>query len=145
MKPHATATWRGSSRAGEGTISTLSGVFNNSIFTQGTSAMGLPCTNPAEILAAAEASCISIMIAKELDKERIIADEIEVTSEILLAPEEEGWNIPHIKLTVKAFIPEIEKGKFETIVKRARERCPITRSLKSIVTIEALVETAVQA
>lgn len=145
MRPHATATWRGSSRAGEGTISTVSGVFNNSIFTQGASAMGLPCTNPAEILAAAEASCVSMMIAKELEKERIIADEIEVTSEVLLSPEEEGWNIPHIKLTVKAFIPEIEKKKFDAVVKRAREHCPITRSLKSNVTIEALVETAVHA
>ncbi len=145
MRPHATATWRGSARAGEGTIHTISGVFNNSIFTQGTSAMGLPCTNPAEILAAAEASCISLTIAKELDKEGIIPDEIEVTSEILLGPEEEGWTIPHIRLMVKAFIPQIEKKKFEAVVKRAKEHCPITRSLKSNVTIEALVETAVHA
>lgn len=145
MKPHATATWRGSARAGEGTIHTLSGVFNNSIFTQGTSPMGVACTNPAEILAAAEASCISMMIAKELDKEGIVPDEIEVTSEILLSREDEGWNIPHIKLTVKAFIPEIERRKFEAVVKSAKEHCPITRSLKSHVTIEALVETAVHA
>ena len=145
MKPHATATWRGSARAGEGTIHTLSGVFNNSIFTQGTSAVGLPCTNPAEILAAAEASCISMVIAKELDKEGIVPDEIEVTSEVLLAREDEGWNIPHIKVTVRAFIPEIEKRKFDAVVKRAREHCPITRSLKSNVTIEAMVETAVHA
>lgn len=145
MKKHATATWRGSSRAGEGTISTLSGVFDNSIFTSGTNSMGVPCTNPAEILAAAEAACISMMVAKELAKEHIISDHIETSSEIVLAPEGESWHIPHIHVTVKANVPDMDPEKFDQVVQRAKANCPITRSLKSHVTVEALMEVPVTA
>jgi lipoyl-dependent peroxiredoxin len=140
MKRHATATWRGAYRAGEGTISTISGVFNNAIYTDGSANMGVPCTNPAEILAAAEASCISMMVAKELAKEMIISEHIETTSEIMLAPDHESWHIPRIHVTVKVRIPETDAAKFQAAVNRAKENCPITRSLKSQVTLEAIME-----
>ena len=87
MKRHATATWKGGPRAGEGTISTASGVFDKAIYTGGTTSMDIPCTNPAEILAAAEAACVSMMVAKELGKEGITAEHIETRSEIVLAPD----------------------------------------------------------
>jgi len=145
MKKHATAIWRGDHRAGEGTISTLSGVFDNSIYTAGNTAMGVPCTNPAEILAAAEAACISMMVAKELGKERIISDHIETTSQIVLAPDGESWDIPRIHVTVKAHVPEIDAKRFEAAVKRAKDHCPITRSLKAEVTLEIVVESAAMA
>jgi len=142
MKKQATATWRGSSRAGEGTISTLSGVFNNSIYSEGAAAMGVPCTNPAEILAAAEAACISMMVAKELSKQRIISDHIEASSELVLAPDGESWNIPRIHVVVKAHVPEMDAEKFRQAVEHARKNCPISRSLKSEVTVEAVIEEA---
>jgi osmotically inducible protein OsmC len=140
MKRHATATWKGGPRAGEGTISTASGVFDKAIYTAGTSAMDVPCTNPAEILAAAEAACVSMMVAKELGKEGITAEHIETKSEIVLAPDGDSWNIPRIHVTVKAYVPEIDGDKFHAAVKRAKANCPITRSLKSEVTLEAMVE-----
>jgi len=143
MKPHAVAKWRGSSRAGEGTISTLSGVFDNSIFTEGSAAMAVACTNPSEILAAAQAACITLMVAKELEKEKIIADEIETSSEIVLAPIEETWHIPRINVTVKAYLPEMDGRKFQALVDRAKAACPISRSLKSKVTVKGIVETPV--
>ncbi|MGZ4787351.1 MAG: OsmC family peroxiredoxin [Terriglobales bacterium] len=140
MKRQATATWKGGPRAGEGTISTASGVFDKAIYTGGTSAMDIPCTNPAEILAAAEAACISMMVAKELGKEGITAEHIETTSEIVLAPDGDSWNIPRIHVTVKAYVAEIDGDKFQAAVKRAKASCPITRSLKSEITLEGIVE-----
>ncbi len=140
MKRQATATWKGGPRAGEGTISTASGVFDKAIYTAGTSAMDVPCTNPAEILAAAEAACVSMMVAKELSKEGITAEHIETTSEIILAPDGDSWNIPRIHVTVKAYVAEIDGEKFQAAVKRAKASCPITRSLRSEVSLEAIVE-----
>lgn len=145
MKRSATATWKGGARAGEGTISTASGVFDRAIYTGGTSAMDVPCTNPSEILAAAEAACVSMMVAKELGKEGIIPDCIETQAEIVLAPDGDSWNIPRIHLLVKAHIAEIDSAKFQEAVLRAKKNCPITRSLKSEVTLEALIEPAVVA
>jgi lipoyl-dependent peroxiredoxin len=145
MKRQATATWKGGPRAGEGSISTASGVFDKAIYTGGTSAMDIPCTNPSEILAAAEAACVSMMVAKELGKEGITPECIETIAEIVLAPDGDSWNIPRIHLTVKAHIAEIESAKFQEAVQRAKRNCPITRSLKSEVTLEAFVEPVVLA
>jgi len=41
---------------------------------------------------------------------------------------------------VKAHVPEIDGAKFQEAVARAKKNCPITRSLKSEVTLEALIE-----
>ncbi len=143
MKRQATATWKGGPRAGEGTISTASGVFEKVIYTGGTSSIDVPCTNPAEILAAAEAACVSMMVAKELAKEGITPESIETVSEIVLAPDGDSWNIPRIHLTVKAHLHEVDGDKFQQAVQRAKKNCPITRSLKSDVTLEAFVETPI--
>jgi osmotically inducible protein OsmC len=139
------ATWKGGPRAGEGTISTASGVFDKAIYTGGTSAMDIPCTNPSEILAAAEAACVSMMVAKELGKEGITADHIETSAEIVLSPDGDSWHIPRIHLVVKAHLPEVDSAKFQEAVLRAKKNCPITRSLKSEVTMEALIEPLVTA
>lgn len=145
MKRSATATWKGGPRAGEGTISTASGVFDRAIYTGGTSAMDVPCTNPSEILAAAEAACISMMVAKELAKEGITPECIETEAEIVLAPDGDSWNIPRIHLLVRAHVSEIDSAKFQEAVQRAKKNCPITRSLKSEVSMEALIEPVVVA
>lgn len=145
MKRSAMATWKGGPRAGEGSITTASGVFDKAIYTGGTTAMDVPCTNPSEILAAAHAACVSMMVAKELAKEGITADCIETSAEIVLAPDGDSWNIPRIHLTVKAHLPEVDSTKFEEAVQRAKKNCPITRSLKSEVTLHALIEPIVHA
>jgi lipoyl-dependent peroxiredoxin len=145
MKRSAVATWKGGPRAGEGTISTASGVFDKCIYTGGTSSIDIPCTNPSEILAAAHAACVSMMIAKELAKEGITAEGIETSAEIVLAPDGDSWNIPRIHLLVKAHVPEVDSAKFQDAVVRAKKSCPITRSLKSEVTLEALIEPLVHA
>ena len=107
--------------------------------------MDIPCTNPSEILAAAEAACVSMMVAKELGKEGITADCIETSAEIVLSPDGDSWHIPRIHLTVKAHLPEVDSAKFQEAVQRAKKNCPITRSLKSEVTLEALIEPIVMA
>ncbi len=145
MKRFAFATWKGGPRAGEGTISTTSGVFDKAIYTGGTSTMDVPCTNPSEILAAAEAACVSMMVSKELAKEGITPECIETKAEIVLAPDGDSWHIPTIHLTVKATLGEVDSAKFQEAVLRAKKSCPITRSLKSEVTMEALIEPLVSA
>lgn len=145
MKRSATATWKGGPRAGEGTIRTASGVFDKVIYTYGTSTMDVPCTNPSEIFAAAEAACVSMMVARELSKEGISPEAIETRAEIELAPDGDSWNIPRIHLTVKAHVPEVDSAKFQEAVIRAKKTCPISRSLKSEITLESLIEPVVLA
>jgi osmotically inducible protein OsmC len=145
MRRSAKATWKGGPRAGEGSISSASGVFDKVIYTAGTTAMDVPCTNPSEILAAAHAACVSMMVAKELAKEGITAEGIETRAEIVLAPDGDSWNIPRIHLSVRAHVSEVDTAKFQEAVVRAKKNCPITRSLKSEISLEALIEPLVHA
>jgi osmotically inducible protein OsmC len=86
-----------------------------------------------------------MMVAKELAKEGITAEGIETRAEIVLALDGDSWNIPRIHLSVKAQVPEVDSAKFQEAVVRAKKNCPITRSLKSDVTLEALIEPLVHA
>jgi osmotically inducible protein OsmC len=87
-----------------------------------------------------------MMVARELAREgSITAECIETKAEIVLAPDGDSWNIPRIHLIVKAHVPEVDSAKFQEAVVRAKKSCPITRSLKSEITLEALIEPLVHA
>jgi osmotically inducible protein OsmC len=140
MKRIAKAVWTGGPRAGEGSVSTASGAFDNMVYAMGTSSSGAPCTNPCEMLAAAEAACVSIMVAKELNRSGIEAEFIQTLAELDLAQGDEGWHIPKIHLTVHACVDAEREAEFKQAVQRAKTECPITRSLKAEVTADAFVE-----
>jgi lipoyl-dependent peroxiredoxin len=140
MKRIAKAVWTGGPRAGEGLVSTASGAFDNMVYAVGTSSTGVPCTNPCEMLAAAEAACVSIMVAKELSRAGIESKFIQTLAELDLAQGDEGWHIPKIHLTVHACVSEEREAEFKEAVERAKTECPITRSLKADVTADACIE-----
>ncbi len=141
MKRTASAVWVGGPRAGEGSVSSASGVFRNVIYTFGTTAIDVPCTNPCEMLAAAEAACMSLMVAKELAADGIMSDKIETRADLTISEEKDGWSSPKIHLTLKAFVSdEVETETFDDAIQRARKSCPITRSLKSEITMETILE-----
>jgi osmotically inducible protein OsmC len=90
--------------------------------------MDVPCTNPSEILAAAEAACVSMMVARELAREgSITAECIETKAESALAPDGDSWNIPRIHLIVKAHVPEVDSAKFQEAVS-GRKRAARSRA-----------------
>ncbi len=146
MKRTATAVWVGGPRAGEGTLSTASGVFEKVIYTFGTSAIDLPCTNPLEMLAAAEASCMALMVAKELALEGVTPDSIETRADLAVhSMDHDNWTIPKIHLTVTGHVPEMDPETFDKVVQRAKQNCPVTRSLKAEITLDAVLESAMAA
>lgn len=140
MKRRATAVWTGGPRAGEGTVSTASGVFRNALYTMGTSVMEVPCTSPCELLAAAEASSISMMICQELARRGVHVDQVMTESELDVAADGEGWKIPQIHLKIYAVSGDVAEEDFQQAVQFAKTNCPILRSLKAEVTADAFVQ-----
>ncbi len=146
MKRTATAVWVGGPRAGEGSLSTASGVFEKVIYTFGTSTIDLPCTNPLEMLAAAEASCMALMVATELAVEGVTPDHIEVRADLTVQPEDhDNWTVPKIHLTVTSRVRDVDAAVFEKTVQRAKQNCPVTRSLKAEITMDAALENTIPA
>lgn len=130
MKRHATAVWKGGPRAGEGTVSTGSGTFRNLLFTAGTSTSDFPCTCPSELLAAAAASCVSLMVARELAFAKIPADHVETRAELEIVETPKGWAVTGIELKVRPEIGEVDEEQFHRAIETAQKNCAISNALQ---------------
>jgi len=126
----AVATWRGGPGTGEGTVTTSSGVINNAIFSFGSGTGNEPCTSPSEMLAAAVASCVSLMIAREMAKVGLKDEYVRTESKLKLEEREKHWEITGIELNVVASVPEMHAKKFQHAAEHAKANCPISRALK---------------
>jgi osmotically inducible protein OsmC len=142
MKRIATAIWRGGPRAGEGTVSTASGVFNDVLFTSSTTNKDdFPCTCPSEMLAAAAGSCVSLMVAKELAIAKIPADHVRTDTELEIVENARTWKILGLKMKVSVGVGEMDEAEFHKAIKRAKQNCAISNALKVPITVEVEVET----
>ena len=137
----AVAIWKGSPVIGEGLVSTSSGVISNALYAAaGTRTGGDPCTSPSEMLAAAVASCISLMVARESVKVGLKPDHVRTESVLTLEEKKGRWEITSIQLHVSAGIPEMDEEKFHRAIRGARARCPISRALKVPIRMIAKLE-----
>jgi len=141
MKRLATAIWKGGPGAGEGTVSTASGVFNNVLFTASTSHEEFPCTCPSEMLAAAAGSCVSLMVAKELAKSKIRTEHVRTDTELEIVATAQTWKILGLKMKVHVGIGDVDEAEFHKAIKRAKQGCAISNALKVPITMEVEVET----
>lgn len=137
MLRSATATWRGGPGAGEGSVSTSSGVISNALYSFASGFGNEPCTNPGEMLAAAEASCMCMMFAQELAREHFTSHGIQTKAELRIEEVEGEWAITHVHLDVTVQAPEMSPEQFKRITEAAKAHCPITRAMKAEVTMDA--------
>jgi lipoyl-dependent peroxiredoxin len=133
----ATAVWKGSPAIGEGLVTTSSGVMSNALYSFGSSTGNEPCTSPSEMLAAAVASCISLMTAQELAKAGVRPHEVKTESVLTLEEQRKHWEIASIELHLTAVIPDMDEEEFHKIVRAAKSKCPISHALKVPVKITA--------
>jgi len=133
MKRHATAVWNGSGKEGKGQVTTQSGVLSNtqysfnSRFAEGTG------TNPEELVAAAHAGCFSMKLSFVLGAAGFTPTEIHTDCTITL--EDGTITESHLKLSAK--VPGISKEKFEECANDAKENCPISKLLKTNITLDS--------
>lgn len=137
MLRSATAKWRGGPGAGEGSVSTSSGVINNALYSFSSGFGNEPCTNPGEMLAAAQASCICMMFAQELAREHFGPHGIQTKAELKIEEVDGLWTVTHVHLDVTVQAPELSPEQFKNLAETAKNRCPITRALKAVVTMDA--------
>lgn len=126
----AVATWKGTPGTGEGSVSTSSGVITNALYSFGSGTGNEPCTSPSEMLAAAVASCISLMFAREMAKAGLKDEYVKTESQLILEEKKDHWEITGIQLSVVASVPEAHAKKFEQVAESAKAKCPISRALK---------------
>jgi osmotically inducible protein OsmC len=139
----ATAIWKGSPIIGEGLVTTSSGVISNALYAAaGSSAGSDPCTSPSEMLAAAVASCMSLMLARETAKAGLKPDQVK-TEAVLTVEEKKGqWEIAKIEVHITAALPEMDQEEFHKATRNARKHCLISRALNIPISMTTKLESA---
>ncbi|PSP80125.1 peroxiredoxin [Halobacteriales archaeon QS_1_68_20] len=120
----ANATWRGTLKEGDGTMSTESGAYEGE-FSFAKRFGDEPGTNPEELIGAAHAGCFSMAFANELDEAGYPADEVSTEASVHLA----DGSITRIDLVTEATVPDIDDDQFQEIANDAKENCPVSRAL----------------
>ncbi|PYS93026.1 MAG: OsmC family peroxiredoxin [Acidobacteria bacterium] len=140
MKRKASAVWQGGLKDGKGTISTDSGVLDNTQYSFSTRFEDGVGTNPEELIAAAHAGCFSMALSGQLGSAGLTAESINTTATVTLEKTDAGFTITKVHLDVTARIPGAEQSAFETAANNAKAGCPISRLLKAEITMDARLE-----
>jgi osmotically inducible protein OsmC len=124
------ARWKGELFKGSGSVSTGSGVLREvpySVPSRFESAKG---TNPEEMLAAAHASCFSMMLAKVLGDQKKIAQEIHTKATLTLAQRGGGWKITKEHLETAISGAGLDPEALKRAAQEAKDQCPVSVLLK---------------
>ena len=132
MKRSATATWKGSGKEGNGSMTTKSGILNSNKYSYTTRFGEEPGTNPEELVAAAHAGCYSMKLSFVLGAAGFTPDAIDTRCYITL----ENGAITESHLIVNATVPGIDDAKFLECAAEAKANCPISKSLNPNIEIK---------
>lgn len=137
MNRTGSAHWVGGLRDGKGTVSTASGVLNNSQYSFSTRFENGIGTNPEELLAAAHAGCFSMALSKQLEDAGMKAESIDTKATVTLDKTDGGFGITHVHLDLTAKIPNADKSKFEEAASGAKAGCPVSKLFNTKITLDA--------
>jgi len=141
MKRNAQAEWRGGLKDGRGTISTDSGVLENTQYSFSTRFEDGKGTNPEELIAAAHAGCFSMALSGQLGNAGLVAESIKTTASVKLEKTDAGFTITEVHLDVAARVPGASQEQFDTAAANAKAGCPVSRVLNAKITMEATLES----
>lgn len=130
----AKAHWSGTLKEGQGTLTTQSGVLDQTRYSHKTRfAEGEKGTNPEELLGAAHAGCFTMWVASLLTKKGLNPAFLDTVATITL----EGTTITASHLSITGSVKGVNAAEFASIVKEAEKDCIISRALSIPITSEA--------
>src|ERR1700744_4580578 len=133
----AKAVWHGTGRAGDGTLSTDSGVLDNTPYSFKTRFENEKGTNPEELIAAAHAGCFTMALAFQLQGAGFTPTELSTEAAVSLEPEGQGFSIKRSALTLRATVPNLDEATFKRLAGEAEKNCPVSKVLKAEITLDA--------
>jgi osmotically inducible protein OsmC len=142
MERTATAVWTGNLKEGKGSISTPSGVLQNSPYSFLTRFENGKGTNPEELIAAAHAACFAMALSAQLGTMNFTPQSLRASATVALEKLDAGWTVTKSHIELAAKIPGITAEAFESAAQSAKANCPISRLLKAEVTLSAHLEQA---
>lgn len=133
----AKAIWRGTGRAGNGNLTTDSGVLDNTPYSFKTRFENEKGTNPEELIAAAHAGCFTMALAFQLQGAGFTPTELITDAAVSLDPEGQGFRISRSALTLRANVPNLDEATFARLAGDAEKNCPVSKVLNAAITLDA--------
>ena len=124
------AVWEGELKTGKGLTSTGSGVLRDLPYSVPSRFESGKGTNPEELIAAAHASCFSMMLAKLLGDEGVKPKRIATNASLTLRLDASGAKITRVHLSTEISADGLEAAAAQHAAERAKEQCPVSRLLK---------------
>ena len=140
IKRSASAQWQGSGKEGKGSLTTQSGVLQQSQYGFNTRFEEGPGTNPEELIAAAHAGCFTMALAFQLSGAGHPPEMLQTEAKVALEQEGGGWTIAAVALTLKARVPGLAAEEFHKLAEAAKANCPVSKVLKAAISLEASLE-----
>jgi lipoyl-dependent peroxiredoxin len=140
MKRSASAVWKGGLKDGRGTISTQSGVLQDTQYSFSTRFEEGKGTNPEELIAAAHAGCFTMALSAQLENSGKKAESIQTEAEVTMEKTDAGPTVTAVHLKVRARVPGAAPPDFKTAAEAAKSGCLVSRLLKAQITMEAKLE-----
>ncbi len=133
----AKAVWRGTGRAGNGNLSTDSGVLAETPYSFSTRFENGKGTNPEELIAAAHAGCFTMALAFVLQGAGYTPTELTTEAAVTLEPEGQGFKISKSALTLRAQVPNLDEAGFARMAGEAEKNCPVSKVLNAAIALDA--------
>lgn len=130
IQREASAHWTGDLMHGSGKTSTGSGVLRDVPYSVPSRFENAKGTNPEELIAAAHASCFSMMLAKLLGDAKKTPRDIQTKANLTLSNASGGWKITKIHLQSEVSGEGLDADTLNRTAAQAKEQCPISVLLK---------------
>ncbi|MDR3566710.1 MAG: OsmC family protein [Syntrophobacteraceae bacterium] len=135
------AQWRGGIKDGKGMITTQSGALSSYPYGFAGRFEGKPGTNPEELIGAAHAGCFTMALSLILEEAKLTAEFMETEATVTLEQVEGGYAITGVHLKLQAKIPGADQETFERLAGKAKAGCPVSKLLKTDITLDAVLVT----
>ena len=132
MKHTAKAHWQGTLKEGKGTLTTPSGVLDNTNYSFKTRFEGEKGTNPEELLATSHAGCFTMAVCAGLTRKELTPTSLD--TEVTLTME--NLMVTGIHLSITGKVAGITADEFTAVTKDAEKNCIISKALSVPITLD---------
>jgi osmotically inducible protein OsmC len=129
----AEAQWAGTGKEGKGHLTTESTVLNQTQYSFNTRFEDGVGTNPEELIAAAHAGCFTMKLSFIISTAGFVPTSLITKAKLTFI----AGDIPNIHLETIAVVPGLNDAKFQEMAADAKENCPISKILKTEITLSA--------
>ena len=143
MKKHrAEARWNKGLKDGEGEVKSGNGAIQAKYSYASRFGDSTSGTSPEELIGAAHAGCFSMFLSALMGNENLSPEYVQTKASVYLGEKDGGPLIQKIELTTEAKVSGLDNDKFQELVQKAKEGCPVSKALAAVpeITVQATLQ-----